>query len=122
MKTRFEQELRGEFGDYCQDNAEAQIREMQYKADNGYIGVDPDGAAYWTKNGNYIPEDWAEALKHTDFHFSPEATEVARNIQVALALKRYSHTTIHDNRTEMRAAFGKGITLVNIITGEKTRF
>ena len=121
MKTRFEQELSGELGEYWKDSAEAQIREMQYKADNGYIGIDPDGAVYWTRNGNYLSESSVEALRHTDLHFSPEATEVARNIQVALALERYTHSTTADERMEMRAAFGKGTTLVNLITGEKIR-
>ena len=120
MMTRFERELSGEFGEYWKDNAEAQIREMQYKADNGYMGTDPDGAVYWVKSGNYLPSDSVEALKHTDFHFSPEATEIARHIQVALALERYSQNRA-DERVEMRTAFGRGTILLKMITGEKIR-
>ena len=119
--TRFERELSGELGAFWKKNAEAQIREMQDKADNGMIGMDPDGAVYWTTNGNYLPSDCVEVLKHTDLSFSPEATQNARNIQTAMALERYSHTTTDEERVEMRAAFGEGTTIVNIITGERIR-
>ena len=78
-------------------------------------------AVYWTTNGNYLPSDCVEVLKHTDLSFSPEATQNARNIQTAMALERYSHTTTDEERVEMGAAFGEGTTIVNIITGERIR-
>ena len=91
--TRFEQELSGALG------------------------------AFWNSNGNYIPADCAEILSHTDFPFSIEETAKARKAQTAAQLEAYrqNHRTSAEEVEEMRAAFGTGTTVVDIITGERIR-
>ncbi len=121
--TRFEQELSGALGAFWKKNAEQEIERMQRMADNDEIRTNMNGAAFWNSNGRYIPADCAEILSHTDFPFSIEATTAAREAQVAQQLEAYrqNHRTSAEEREEMRAAFGTGTTVVNIITGERTR-
>ena len=121
--TRFEQELSGALGAFWKKNAEQEIERMQRMADNDEIRTNMNGAAFWNSNGNYLPADAAEKLSHTDFEFSLEETEKAREAQVTQQLKAYrqNHRTSAEEREEMRAAFGPGTTVVNIITGERTR-
>ena len=121
--TRFEQELSGTLGAFWKKNAEQEIERMQRMADNGEIRTNMNGAAFWNSNGNYLPADAAEKLSHTDFEFSLEETEKAREAQVTQQLKAYrqNHRTSAEEREEMRAAFGPGTTVVNIISGERTR-
>ncbi len=121
--TRFEQELSGALGAFWKKHAEEEIEKMQARADNDEIRANMNGAAFWNSNGNYLPADAAEKLSHTDFEFSLEETEKAREAQVTQQLKAYrqNHGTSAEEREEMRAAFGPGTTVVNIITGERTR-
>ena len=121
--TRFEQELSGALGAFWKKHAEEEIEKMQARADNDEIRTNMNGAAFWNSNGRYIPADCAEILSHTDFPFSIEATTKAREAQVAQQLEAYrqNHRTSAEEREEMRAAFGTGTTVVNIITGERIR-
>lgn len=121
--TRFEQELSGALGAFWKKNAEQEIERIQRMADNDEIRTNMNGAAFWNSNGNYLPADAAEKLSHTDFPFSIEATTAAREAQVAQQLEAYrqNHRTSAEEREEMRAAFGTGTTVVNIITGERVR-
>ena len=121
--TRFEQELSGALGAFWKKNAEQEIERMQRMADNDEIRTNMNGAAFWNSNGNYLPADAAEKLSHTDFEFSLEETEKAREAQTAQQLEAYrqNHRTSAEEIEEMRAAFGTGTTVVNIITGERIR-
>ena len=121
--TRFEQELSGALGAFWKKNAEQEIERMQRMADNDEIRTNMNGAAFWNSNGNYLPADAAEKLSHTDFPFSLEETEKAREAQTAQQLEAYrqNHRTSAEEIEEMRAAFGTGTTVVNIITGERIR-
>ena len=97
---------------------------MQKQADDGEIGLDTSRAAYWISSGNYLPEDCVEKLLHTTFSFDPEATARAREKQVAEDLAEYrrlrkGHKPSEEELFEMRAAFGKGETVVDIITGDE---
>ena len=81
-----------------------------------------DGAAKWKSSGNYLPADVVEKLTFAgaDF-FSAEATAAKRDAQTAEFLNSYrkNHKVTAEDRAEMEAAFGKGTTVVDIITGEK---
>ncbi len=121
--TRFEQELSGALGAFWKKNAEQEIERMQRMADNDEIRTNMNGAAFWNSNGNYLPADAAEKLSHTDFEFSLEETEKAREAQTAQQLEAYrqNHRTSAEEIEEMRAAFGTGTTVCDIITGERIR-
>ena len=122
--TRFERELSGSLGAFWKKNAEQEIAKMQERADNDEIRTTISGAAFWNRSGNFLPADCAEILSHTNFPFSVEATAKAREEQTAMQLEAYRKSykgPSEEERMEMEAAFGKGTTVVDIITGEKIR-
>lgn len=122
--TRFERELSGSLGAFWKKNAEQEIEKMQKRADNDEIRTNANGAAFWNSNGNYLPADCAEILSHTDFPFSLEETAKAREAQTAAFLEDYRKNYTgpsEEEKAEMRAAFGTGSTVVNVITGERIR-
>ena len=122
--TRFERELSGSLGAFWKKNAEQEIEKMQKRADNDEIRTNASGAAFWNSNGNYLPADCAEILSHTDFPFSLEETAKAREAQTAAFLENYRKNykgPSEEEKAEMRAAFGTGSTVVNVITGERIR-
>lgn len=120
--TRFAREWNGELGVFWQKNAHEEAARLLAQRDN--IEVDEDGAAKWRSNGSYLPADVVEKLifAGADF-FSEEATAAKRKAQTTEFLGNYrrNHRTTAEERTEMEAAFGKGTTVVNIITGEKIK-
>ena len=122
--TRFERELSGSLGAFWKKNAEQEIAKMQERADNDEIRTTISGAAFWNRSGNFLPADCAEILSHTDFPFSLEATAKAREEQTAKQLEAYRKSykgPSEEEKAEMRAAFGTGTTVMDIITGEKIR-
>ncbi|MBR2256621.1 MAG: hypothetical protein IJ899_04620 [Blautia sp.] len=122
--TRFERELSGEFGALAKKRAEREIETFQEMVEKGEILIDEDGAARWKSNGRYLPSDCVEKLKHTDFAFNAETTNRKREEETAAALERYRKThnkTSDEEWAEMRSVFGKGTSVINILTGEVTR-
>jgi hypothetical protein len=118
--TRFAREWNGEFGAFWQKNAHEEAARLLAQKDN--IEVEADGAAKWKSSGNYLPADVVDKLTFAgaDF-FSAEATAAKRDAQTAEFLNSYrkNHKVTAEDRAEMEAAFGKGTTVVDIITGEK---
>lgn len=122
--TRFMQEYSGRLGEFWRQNALKEIAKMQERADNDEIRTNTEGGAFWNKSGNYLLADCAEILSYTDFPFSLEATAKAREAQTAMQLEAYRKSykgPSEEERMEMEAAFGKGATAVNVITGERIR-
>ena len=122
--TRFERELSGSLGAFWKKNAEQEIERMQRMADNDEIRTNMNGAAFWNSNGNYLPADAAEKLSHTDFPFSLEETAKAREAQTAAKLEAYARNAkpaSAEDLAEMRATFGTGTTVRDILTGERIR-
>ena len=122
--TRFERELSGALGAFWKKNAEQEIAKMQKRVDNDEIRTNANGGAFWNSNGNYLPADCAEILSHTDFPFSLEETNRARKARNEAFLENYRKNyqgPTAEEQAEMRAAFGEGTTVVNVITGKRTR-
>ena len=122
--TRFERELSGSLGAFWKKNAEQEIERMQRMADSDEIRTNMNGAAFWNSNGNYLPADAAEKLSHTDFPFSLEETAKAREAQTAAKLEAYARNAkpaSAEDLAEMRATFGTGTTVRDILTGERIR-
>ena len=120
--TRFEQELSGAFGAFWKKEAEKEIAKMQERIANHEISTNMNGAAFWNSNGNYLPSDVAEKLSYTDFPFSVEETAKAREAQNELFFENYRKNyqgPSEEELAEMRAAFGPGETIVDVITGKR---
>ena len=77
----------------------------------------------WASNGRYCPVD---ACQDMGIPADLAAQEKARHHQVACFLARYRREQANrqpsgEQLAEMRAAFGPGTTVVNVITGRRTR-
>ena len=121
--TRFAKEWNGELGPFWHRHAHEEAQRLLSQRDN--IEVEEDGAAKWISSGNYLPADVVEKLLFAgaDF-FSAEATAAKREAQTAAFLDSYRRSyngPSEEEKAEMRAAFGSGATVVNVITGEITR-
>ena len=121
--TRFEREISGSLGAFWKKNAEEKVRKAVAQADT-QATVEADGAIRWKSNGRYLMDDFCEKLAYAGYAFSREATAKKRESQNEESLAQYRR----DDRglsgealAEARAAFGEGTTVVNVLTGRKTR-
>ena len=119
--TRFYQEITGVLGDYWKKDATKRVQdyveEAKMKAD-----VDSNGAIRWKNNGNYLMDDYCEVLEYAGYPFSREATKAARDAQVAEELAAYRANPpmmTDEDIAEMRAAFGSGTLVVDVISGQR---
>lgn len=118
--TRFQQEISGALGQWWEDHAKKEVERAVRKADENAI-VEDNGAIKWKSNGSYLMDDFCEMLEYAGYQFNRKATAEARNIQVVESLKNYKLNYTGPNAeelAEMRAAFGEGETIVNVITGD----
>ena len=121
--SRFEREWNGEFGDFWRVHAYEEAERLLKQAAN--IEVEADGAARWKSSGNYLPEDVCEILRVAGVTwFSPEATAERRAAQIERELDEYRKNQIPETEEElleMRAAFGEGTEIVDVISGRRMR-
>lgn len=123
--SRFEREIKGLLGEYWKKDAEKQVAKIREEFEAGEITVDENGVA---RNciGRILMDDLAEVLEYAKCceWFSREATEVARTnadkefireYKAAQAQRDYSQEELF----EMRAAFGTGTTIVDVLTGKE---
>lgn len=121
--TRFEQEISGALGEFWKKDAEKAVKRAVEQAD-AEATVEDDGAIRWNSNGSYLMDDFCEKLEYAGYPFSRSATQEKREAQVTRELAEYRasrHAPTAEERAEMRAAFGEGATVVNVLTGERTR-
>lgn len=124
--TRFERELNGSLGSYWAENAKKEIRKMEERQINGEIFFGADGVVRWTSNNRVMPKDCREILSHTVYRdlYSEEASRAAEEAETAAFLDSYRKNYKgpgEEEKDEMRAAFGTGTTVVDVITGERIR-
>ena len=124
--TRFARELSGELGAYWKASAEKEIRKMEERQINGEIFFGADGVVRWTSNNRVMPKDCREILSHTVYRdlYSEEASRAAEEAETAAFLDSYRKNYKgpgEEEKDEMRAAFGTGTTVVDVITGERIR-
>lgn len=119
--TRFQRELSGNLGAFWKAEAEKELARIKADLEEGKITIDEQGIA---RNciGRVLAADMLEKVSMVTDRVDTEATEAAYSEETAETLKRYResrkpHTA--ENLAEMRAAFGEGTTVVDIITGEK---
>lgn len=119
--TRFERELNGSLGAYWKAEAEKELERVKADLDAGKITIDENGVA---RNciGRILMVDMLEKLALVTDKVDTDATAAAREAEVAQELAAY-RTTKRSRSTEelaqMRAAFGPGATVVDILSGEK---
>ena len=124
--TRFERELSGALGAYWKSSAEKEIRKMEERQMNGEIFFGADEVVRWTSNNRVMPKDCREILSHTAYRdlFSEEASRAAEDAESAAFLESYRKNYTgpsEEEKAEMRAAFGTGSTVVDVITGKRIR-
>jgi hypothetical protein len=86
-----------------------------------------DGVPKWLTNRHVIPQDFIEENFINKLPmFSQFNTDLTRDMQNRDLLEAYrkrmkNHKPDDEEMYEMRAAFGRGTTVVNAITGKRTR-
>ena len=119
--TRFERELSGALGAYWKNSAEKELEEIRKDLEAGKITIDENGVA---RNciGRVLMSDMLEKLTYVTDEVDEEATKAARDEEVTRSLVEYRRNAkpaSEEELSEMRAAFGEGQTIVNILTGER---
>ena len=121
--TRFAMEITGRLGSYWKRNAEEEVKKAVAQADEKAT-VEEDGAIKWNSNGRYLMDDFCEKLEYAGYPFDRQATAKKRDKQneESIAEYRRNHRGLSGEAlAEARAAFGEGTTVVNILTGERTK-
>ena len=120
--TRFEKELSGALGAGWKASAERELKQVRKEFEEGKITVDENGVAR-NRIGRVLMDDMLEKLTYITDTVDEEATKAARAEEVSRSLEAYrkNHRTSKEEKAEMRAAFGTGSTVVDIITGERIR-
>lgn len=119
--TRFEKEISGELGEFWMNHAKKEVETAVAKA-NESATVDENGVIRWNSNGNCIPDDFCEKLEYAGYNFSREATREAREIEDNEFIEQYKamkHEPTEEELAEMRAAFGAGTKVVDILSGRE---
>ena len=120
MATRFQQELSGKLGAFWQKHAEEQLAQVKADLDSGEITIDEAGVA---RNciGRVLMDDLLEMVEMVTDKANRAATQAAREIEVEEALAEYRATwrpPSGEQLAEMRAVFGEGATVVDVLAGE----
>ena len=121
--TRFARELSGSLGTYWKSSAEKELDEVRADFEAGKITVDENGVAR-NRIGRVLMSDQLEKLTYITDKVDVEATKAAREAETDAFLESYrkaNHRRSAEELSEMRAAFGTGTTVVDIITGERIR-
>ena len=121
--TRFEKELSGALGAYWKKEAEKELERVKKDIEEGKITIDENGIA---KNciGRTLHDDMLEKVAMVSDKVNVEATRAARDEETAKVIEAYraSYTgPSEEEMFEMRAAYGKGTTVVDIFTGKKIK-
>ena len=121
--TRFEKEVTGALGEFWRKHAEQELDRIAEELEKGLITIDENGVAR-NRIGRVLMSDMLEKLTYVTDKVDEEATKAARVEEVERTLAEYRKTAqpaTEEEKEEMRAAFGEGKTVVNILTGERIR-
>ena len=119
--TRFERELSGALGAFWKKEAEKELARIEKDLESGKITIDEKGIAR-NSIGRVLMSDMAEKVSYITDRIDLEATKEARSEAVSqelTALRNNARPATEEEKDEMRAAFGKGQTVVNILTGDR---
>ena len=116
--TRLQRELSGSLGAFWKSSAEKELEQIREDFETGKITVDENGVAR-NRIGRILMSDLLEKLTYIT-----DKVEAAREAETDAFLESYrkaNHRRSAEELSEMRAAFGTGTTVVDIITGERIR-
>ena len=121
--TRFEKELSGALGEYWKKEAEKELDSIRKDLDEGRITIDENGVA---RNcvGRALQNDMLEKLVRVTDRVDVEATREACEEEAMKAFEAYraNYTGPSEEELfEMRAAYGIGTTVVDVITRRKIK-
>ena len=119
--TKFEKELSGALGAYWKKSAEEELQKVREELEQGLITIDENGVAR-NRIGRVLMSDMLEKLTYITDEVDAEATAAARAEEVQRSLAAYranAKPASEEEKNEMRAAFGEGQTVVDILTGER---
>ena len=119
--TRFEKELSGALGAFWKASAEKELAGIKADLEKGKITIDENGVAR-NSIGRVLMSDMQEKLTYVTDRMNVEATMAAREDEVSRSLAEYrrnARPASKEELHEMRAAFGEGQTVVNILTGKR---
>lgn len=121
--TRFDRELKGEYGEFWKKKATQYLHKIEEEVSKGEITIDKEGVA---RNfiGRVVVDEVANALDYIiqDGSFRWDKTIEARNEENKKFLKEYASREPHyssEEIAEMKAAFGQGTKVVNVLTGRE---
>jgi hypothetical protein len=86
--------------------------------------VDDNGVARWESNNSVPPRDWLMLLELVDERVNVLRSEVQSEKDFAILREQYTRNEgfpSAEEMYEMEAAFGKGVTVVDVISGRVTR-
>lgn len=118
--SRFQKDLEGANGPFWQKEAQKALEKVKGDLDAGRITLDSQGVA---RNciGRTLMDDLMEQLAMVCPTASVEATRRVRDAEVEKELEAYRKAPHRPDTAELRAAFGQGATVVDIISGEAFR-
>lgn len=119
--TRFQRELNGDLGAFWQQHAKDELAKVKADLDSSEITIDEAGVA---RNciGRALMDDLLEKLLLVTDKADSAATRAAREAEVEADLAFYRanrKAPSGEELAEMRAAFGEGAKVVDVITGEE---
>ena len=122
--TRFEMDLAGKFGEYWLNEANKELEKVRGELDRGEITIDAKGVA---RNciGRVLMKDMAIKVYYAGGNIDLDETAKAREIEVEKELAEYRRNykgPSAEELAEMRAAFGPGEVVVDLISGKEYRF
>ena len=121
--TRFEKELSGALGAYWKKEAEKELERVSQDIKDGKITIDENGVARNCK-GRALQNDMLEKVLMVSDLVNAEATREACQDETMKAIEAYmaNYTGPSEEELfEMRAAFGTGTTVVDVLTGKKIK-
>ena len=121
--TRFEKELSGELGEYWVKSTTEEIQDIERKYETGDLIINLDGTAQW-KCGNYVPDHVLEIILHSKYAnlIDVDNHKKALDFQTEQSIAEYkermkSHVYTEEELWEIRAAFGTGTVITDVLTG-----
>lgn len=121
-QSRFMMELTGELGDFWKMRAKEELGRVRKELDNGEITIDGNGVA---RNciGRVLMDDMVEKVALLTDAIDADATRAERDRETDAFLAEYrermkNHKPSEEELFEMRAAFGPGETVVDVLSGQ----
>ena len=121
--TRFDRELRGEYGEFWKKEATQYLHKIEEEVFRGELTIDKEGVV---RNciGRVVVDEVANALDYIiqDGSFRWDKTIEARQKEDEEFIKNYiaqDRGPSDEEIIEMKAAFGEGTTVIDILTGKQ---